>query len=83
MRTAIVFTIVVALATLSVAETTEVVTDAMRADIAVAQRDYLLAKMQLQYAQTLVEKRITEAQTACTTIHKTFSMDTLKCEGKK
>ena len=55
------------------------ISDRLRYEIAVAQRDYFLAQLQADRAAAQVRSKIEAAQKACAGVEKTFSVETFAC----
>jgi hypothetical protein len=64
------------------AEKADPVTDRMRYEIAAAQRDYLIAKQQLDIAAAQLRTGIEAGNKACEAAAKIFSVDSLACVDK-
>jgi hypothetical protein len=58
------------------------ITDHLRFEIAVAQRNYLDAQLRFERAQNQLLLKTAEAQKACTTQDKMWQADTFTCEKK-
>jgi hypothetical protein len=62
---------------------TDPITDRLRFEIAVAQRDYVLAKQQYDAAMERLRAKTAEAEALCKTTGKTFAPDRFACVGAK
>jgi hypothetical protein len=61
---------------------TPVITDKIRFDVAVAQRNYLLIKAEYQSATEKLQNALNTATAVCTASNKTFSDTTFDCVDK-
>lgn len=59
------------------------ITDKLRFELAVAQRDYLLAQQAFDKATENLKRKISEADKACEGVKKSFDIGTFACVEKK
>ena len=57
------------------------ISDRLRFEIALLQRNYLDAQLRLEHAQSQLALKTTEAQKACATQDKTWHADTFSCQS--
>lgn len=66
---------------LAFAQTSDPISDRLRYEIAAAQRDYLIARQQLENAQKKMADKTAEADKICSAQKKVFKAETFTCEA--
>jgi hypothetical protein len=63
-------------------EPSDPITDRMRFEIAAGQRDYLIAKQQLDQAAANLRAKLDAAEKACGEAGKTYNIESFSCKEK-